>query len=152
MRFKQLSDVLDWAQALHHKLAELYRDRAGSHTQDRIGMLLTYLAEHENALALALEHFEEDADQRLVHTWYAQTPDIPLPDSFDELCETLNCETSAGLVALTLHFHDLLAKLYSALRDASPTPELVEVMDNLASMETREAMRTVRDAERLEDI
>ena len=54
MRFKQLSDVLDWAQALHRKLAELYRDRAGSHTQDRIGMLLTYLAEHENALALAL--------------------------------------------------------------------------------------------------
>lgn len=152
MRFKQLSDVLDWAQALHHKLAALYRDRAGSHSQDRIGMLLEYLAAHETALASALEHFEEDADKRLMHTWYAQTPDLPLPDSFDDLCNTLNCETAAGLVAVTLHFHDLLVNLYTTLRDASPTPELVEVMDNLASMETREAMRTVRDAERLEDI
>lgn len=152
MRFKQISEVLDWAAALHTRLAADYKRLADDQSRTRVGLLLDYLAEHETALASALEHYQNDADQRLLRTWYDKAPEPELPESLEGLCEELDCSDTAQVVGLAIRFHDLLIDLYTLLRDEAPTASVAELFTNLASMETQEKMRMVRDAEELEDL
>lgn len=152
MRFRQISDVLDWTRTFHDTLANDYDGMAKGHEKDRVGMLLQYLAEHERALSAALQHYQEDAAESLLATWYDQAPEIKLPPDLNALCDTLEKVDTETVLALSIAFHDILIGLYATLAAKAPTLTAKALFDNLLSQETQEKMRTVRDALRLEDI
>lgn len=152
MRFHQIRDVLDWTRTFHDTLANDYDGLAKGHEKERVGMLLQYLAEHERALSGALQHYEEDAARALLATWYDQAPEVKLPPDLNSLCDTLEKVDTDTVLALALLFHDLLIDMYKALAAKAPTPAAKTLFDSLVSQETREKMRTVRDALRLEDL
>lgn len=152
MRFQQIKDVLAWTEAFHRALGREYEQLAGHSAQPRVAMLLDYLAAHENALADAMHQYEGDAADGLLKTWYQSAPDVALPDDLDSLCQALDCASTAGVVAMSIDFHDLLIGLYEQLTSQAPTPEAEALFANLSSLETREKMRMVRDAQELEDL
>lgn len=152
MRFRQISEVLDWTRTFHDTLANDYDGMAKGHEKDRVGMLLQYLAEHERALSAALQHYEEDAARSLLATWYDQAPEIKLPPDLNALCDTLEKIDTDSVLALSIAFHDILIDMYAVLADKAPTAAVRELFDSLRGQETREKMRTVRDALRLEDL
>ena len=152
MRFQQIKDVLAWTEAFHRALGREYEQLAGHSAQPRVAMLLDYLAAHEKALADAVGHYQEDGAKGLLNTWYQSAPDFALPGDLDSLCQALDCASTGGVVAMAMDFHDLLIGLYEQLQSQAPTPEAEALFANLTSMETREKMRMVRDAEELEDL
>ncbi|MCC1497196.1 hypothetical protein [Alcanivorax sp. 1008] len=152
MRFRQISEVIDWTRTFHDTLANDYDGIAKGHEKDRVGMLLQYLAEHERALSSALQHYEEDAAESLLATWYDQAPDIKLPPDLNALCDTLEKVDTETVLELSIKFHDVLIDMYAVLAEKAPTPATKALFDNLCSGETQEKMRTVRDALRLEDL
>ena len=152
MRFRQISDVLDWTRTFHDILANDYDELAKGHEKDRVGMLLQYLAEHERALSAAMQHYEEDAAESLLATWYDQSPEVKLPPNLDGLCDTLEKIDTDTVLALSMVFHDILIDMYKVFAAKAPTPAAKALFDSLLSQETREKMRTVRDAQRLEDL
>lgn len=152
MRFNQIGDILDWARKLHEHLAEDYQSFSEQHSQQRVGLLLEYLSEHERALAKAIESYEQDAAHRLLSTWHDGVVEVDLPDSLEGLSEELDCSSTEQVLNLAIQFHDQLIVLYETLSSEAPTPSVAELFDNLSSMEVREKMRTVRDALRLEDL
>ena len=152
MRFRQIGDVLDWTRTFHDTLANDYDGLARGHEKERVGMLLQYLSEHERALSGALQHYEEDAAKAVLATWYDQAPEVKLPPDLNSLCDTLEKVDTDTVLTLALVFHDLLIDMYTALAAKAPTPATKTLFDSLVSQETREKMRTVRDALRLEDL
>jgi hypothetical protein len=152
MRFRQIRDVLDWTRTFHDTLANDYDGLAKGHEKERVGMLLQYLAEHERALSGALQHYEEDAAKAVLATWYDQAPEVKLPPDLNSLCDTLEKVDTDTVLTLALVFHDLLIDMYTTLAAKAPTPAAKTLFDSLVSQETREKMRTVRDALRLEDL
>jgi hypothetical protein len=152
MRFQRIRDVLDWTRTFHDTLANDYDGLAKGHEKERVGMLLQYLAEHERALSAALQHYEEDAAASLLNTWYDQAPEVKLPPDLDSLCDTLEKIDTESVLALALVFHDLLIDMYQTFAAKAPTAAARSLFDSLVSQETKEKMRTVRDALRLEDL
>lgn len=152
MRFRQIRDVLDWTRTFHDTLANDYDGMARGHEKERVGILLHYLAAHERALSAALQHYEEDAAKSLLATWYDNAPEVKLPPDLKSLCQTLEKVDTESVLALSITFHDTLIDMYSVLATEAPTPAVKALFDDLLSQESREKMRTVRDALYLEDI
>lgn len=150
MRFKRVQDILDWVVVFHDQLATLYHDMAKGRERERIGLLLEYLADHQEALRDNLMDYETDVN-RLLPTWYDQAPETPMPTDPGKLADFLNVRDTAELVRLAAAFHDQMISLYASMRDKAPTDSLNELFSSLMELERHEKMRMVRDANGLED-
>ena len=150
--YSTVQGILEWSGAFHQRLAEIYRGLALGHEQERIGMLLVYLAEHEEAFRRALKDYEGDASFGLAATWHSRVPwpSVP-PESVAQLREMLQVQDTADVVQLAIEFHDALILFYSSLRDQSGNDSTHTLFAALADMEIHEKLRMVRDAQRLED-
>lgn len=151
MRFKTVHEILDWTAAFHEQVADLYKAKARGHEQERVGLLLNYLADHEAALRDAIRNYEVDAADRLLETWFDKAPDITLPATPDKLGHLITSSETADIVKLAVVYHDQLIELYTTLREQAEVESIRELFDSLASMEKNEKMRMIRDAQHLED-
>ncbi len=150
MRIHKIKDIFDWTRTFHDKLADEYTRLAQGHDRDRVGMLLNYLAEHERALSEAVKHYEEDAIHSELEIAY--DPDLELPVDLEGLSRELDKVDTAGVLNLALQFHDMLVRVYQALAEKAPNPEIKGLFEDIVRHEIREKLRTARDAGRLEDI
>ncbi len=150
MRFRHIRDILDWTRTFHETLADHYDQLAEGHERERVGLLLHYLAHHERLLSEALEHYEEKDTRKLLET--AFEPDLNLPPDHQTLADTLEQVDTAGVLSLALRFHDQLITLYQGLAAKAPSQEIKALFDDIASHETREKLRAVRDTDHLEDL
>ena len=151
MRFCQVKELLDWIRAFHEELANQYDGLTDQSIKSRVGLLLTYLADHQRVLADSIEKFETDSANSLLTTWSDQCPDLELPDSLGELKNTLSGKETADVVQQAIGFHDLLIRIYTDLQEAAETDSIRELFQNLAELEKHEKLRMVRDALYLED-
>ncbi len=151
MRFRTVKDILDWSQAFHAHLADQYDSLAAGHEQDRVGMLLTYLSDHQKMLKEAISEYETDAADGLLKTWYDEEINTSLPDSLDALRDELAANDTGKLLTQAIAFHDYLTAIYKSLADKSPNRAAQALFSSLASMEHHEQLRLARDALRLED-
>src|SRR5690606_16985960 len=96
MRFKTIEEVLEWTGVFHQHLAEEYQRLSRRQEQQRLDMLLNYLADHERLLQQTMERVREDTAYGLLHTWFDKAPDIPLPGTlveFSTLCRASDIPT-----------------------------------------------------------
>ena len=151
MRFCQVSELMDWIDAYHQALAEQYSLLADEAVKERAALLLNYLSEHQRLLAESVSKYETDAADSLLTTWSDQCPDLNLPESVTQLHDALSGKGTEEIIQHVIVFHDILIDMYKALAEKAPSSTVKELFENLAEMERQEAMRTVRDAQRLED-
>jgi hypothetical protein len=151
MRFCQVSELIDWIDAFHQALAEQYSVLADEAVKERAALLLNYLSEHQRLLAESMVKYETDAADSLLTTWSDQCPDLDLPESVTELHSALSGKDTEEIIKHVIEFHDILIDMYKALAERATNSSVKSLFENLAEMERQEAMRTVRDAQRLED-
>jgi hypothetical protein len=151
IRYRQIKDVLEWASAFHASLAREYEALAQGPVQERVRMVLTYLAGHERVLKHAIDHFGRDAKAEILNTWHDHFPELDLPDTLESLRTRLETVETDEVVALALQFHDVLICMYRELSNTASTDEVREVFRDLLESELHEKKRLVRDHEQLED-
>ena len=151
MRFCQVSQLLDWIDTFHQALAEQYKALADKAVQERAALLLNYLAEHQKLLAASMKKYEIDSANNLLTTWSDQCPELDLPESVIQLHSTLSDKSTEEIIQYVIEFHDILIDMYKTLADKATNPSVKNLFENLAEMERQEAMRTVKNAQRLED-
>ena len=151
MRFCQVSELLDWIDAYHEALAEQYKVLADEAVKERAALLLNYLSDHQRLLAESISKYETDTADSLLTTWSDQCPELDLPESVVQLHSTLSGKNTEEIIIYVIEFHDILIDMYKDLAEKAPNPSVKSLFENLAQMEQQEAMRTVRDAQRLED-
>ena len=84
-------------------------------------------------------------------TWSDQCPELDLPESVTQLHKTLSGKSTEEIILYVIEFHDILVEMYKALAAKATNSSVKNLFESLAQMEKQEAMRTVRDAQRLED-
>lgn len=151
MRFCKVSEVLAWVSTYHQTLAEKYLELADEATRERAALLLKYLSEHQRLLANSVGKFAEDAADSLLATWSDQCPEFEMPDSVNQLQDDLAGKDTEEIIRSVIKFHDQLIDMYKTLEENASTPSAKAQFEALARMEQQEEMRTVRDAQRLED-
>lgn len=78
MRFEQVRDALDHVIEYHDELADEYRKLAKQAHDERVRMLLVYLAGHEDKLRQGLERYESGDHRSVLNPWMRNAPD-PVP-------------------------------------------------------------------------
>lgn len=151
MRFCQVSELMDWIDAYHQALAEQYRVLADEAVKERAALLLNYLSEHQRVLAESIGKYEMDAADNLLAIWSDQCPELDLPESVTQLHSALSGKDTKEIIGQVIIFHDILIDMYKALAEKATNSSAKNLFEHLAEMERQEAMRTVRDAQRLED-
>ena len=152
MRYKTVHDVLDWVKTVHSQLRKVYEYASGETQDQRTAMLLDYLAQHEAMLVKAMARYDRDAGKDVLETWCDYNPQFPLPTEPGQLKAELDGLSTADVIDHYLRCHERLVDLYKQLAGEADTPEIEEIFSNLAQLEMREIERSVRDADRLEDI
>ena len=151
MRFCQVSELIDWIDTFHRALAEQYSTLADEAVKERAALLLNYLSDHQRLLAESMEKYEAEAADSLLTTWSDECPDLDLPESITQLHDALSDKNTQEIIKHVIEFHDILIDMYKALAEKATNSSVKDLFENLAEMERQEAMRTVRDAQRLED-
>lgn len=152
IRYRTVQDILVWTQTFHRALAREFERLSKGPVQERVALLLQYLADHERALAAAVHHFEADAQKELLNTWHDHFPELDMPEDLEQLEAHLESADTTEVLNAALRFHDVLIRLYEEIRNTAPTDEVRDVFDNLLTRECREKERLARDANLLEDI
>ena len=151
MRFCKVSELLDWVSSFHEALAKQYGTLAEGAVKERAGMLLKYLSEHQQLLSEAMEKYESEAADSLLETWSDKCPDLDLPDTVTQLHSTLADKDTSEIIGQVIYFHGVLTDMYKTLAEEATNPSVKALFEQLSAMEQQETMRTVRDAQRLED-
>lgn len=151
MRFKTVADVLHWVEGFHRQVQAELTGKWAETGDERIRMLLAYLADHEQRLTAALEAYEEDAPATILFTWY-RNADCPLAMDHDALSEAVSDMDIDEVLACVVRCHNSLIELYETLRDRAEVPSVAEIFASLAAMEASELRRSVRDTNLLKDL
>lgn len=80
MRFAQTSDILQHQIAPYHQaVSSLYQELAKQNISPRNRLLLDYLIEHEDRLALAIHDFIKESHAQTMEYWFKRI-ELPFPD------------------------------------------------------------------------
>ena len=151
MRFKTVADVLHWVEGFHRQVQAELTGKWAETGDERIRMLLAYLADHEQKLTAALEACEEDVPAGTLSTWYRDA-DCPLAMDHAALTKAVSDMDVDEVLACMVRCHNSLIKLYETLRDRAEVPIVAELFASLAAMEASELRRSVRDTNLLKDL
>lgn len=151
MRFEQTKDVLEHARSFHQRVGDFYQDLSDHTEQQRLKLLLDYMAEREQELASALEQFTEGSSREVLDTWFQFCCD----DETLKLCPgallhndmTLDEIISAG-VALSQCF----INLFREIANTADSEQVRAVFQNLLESEQREQKKLVRNVEMFTDL
>lgn len=151
MRFATAKDLIDEARSLHEGLARYYERLAGNAKQERVKLLLDYLARHEANQSAVLARFAADSAKSIRDAWFGFELDgeflkcIPPARPVDEL-------SFDEVIDLAIALDDCIIDLYQLIALESQLPEAREAFRNLVSLERQEKQKMVRQALQLNDL
>ncbi|MCQ4318850.1 ATPase [Stutzerimonas stutzeri] len=152
MQVETLGDVLDWTKAAHTSIADCLAHCSQASRQERVRMLLDYLALHERELSRALTLSKQDASPSALHTWcYEYFKKYPI-EPHEQCNEDFRDMDTDLVMAKVLAFHEKVMGLYRYLLSRAEVTSSRELLENLLSLEEHEAMRMARDVGRMQDM
>lgn len=151
MRFEQTKDVLEHARSFHQRVSDFYHRLSDQTDQQRLKLLLDYMAQRERELARALDQFTEGSSREVLDTWFQFCCD----DETLKLCpEALLYDDMspeqiirAG-VALSQCFIDL----FGEIANTSDSETVRTVFQSLLESEQREQKKLVRNIQMFMDL
>jgi len=147
MNFETMRDVLQRAENFHRDLSAYFERRGTHEKQEKIKMLLDYLARHQSNLAQAVKAFSEHGQPQVLNTWLQYTtPELPRE------CAISAQMTFDEVIDIALAFDDSLLDLYRTVLREADIPAVREVAESLLAMESEERRRRTRSIEELQDM
>lgn len=151
LTFRQAKDVIDYAGQLHRHLAECYESQQERLPEEKLKLLMGYLASHERHLADVLANYEETAAQQIREMWMQYVPSSEVEESLQ--CAVIRPDMEVDeIVDVVLRFDEAVLTLYREIRDETSDPNIKAVFQNLIDMQQKEQQRTVRNALMLREI
>lgn len=152
MDIRTFGDLIDWTRQLHGHLSACLKHCRDSQKEERTRYLMDYLADHEAKLEATVAEFEKQAPARALKTYvydFLKHQPIKAHDACNEPFATLDY---AAVCQLVFDYHDQVMALYNELMGRAEIPETKALVRSLLEMEEHEAMRLVRQTERMDDL
>jgi rubrerythrin len=151
MRYQTVKDVVEHARQLHKQIAGFYKQLSNRQHQERIKMLLDYLARHEANLEQMLANFDKDHSQKIWDEWFQFATDDTLSQTLQGAVVHADM-TVDEIVTLALQLDDYFINLYQDMALHASSAAVKGVFENLLAVEQQEKNRTVRTALELKDL
>lgn len=145
MSYSTVKDVLDYSRRLHEHARNLYLQMRDQTQRERVDMMLSLLAAHEETLAEAMTNMQEHTSQKVLQEWHQFEPGS-ISEALRNVSE-LHADLSVDeLVQVALHIDDYLIGLYRQMLSETTSAESRQMFESLIRLEETEKMRTVRAA------
>lgn len=136
MSVLQIRDVLGLIRGYHQGLAERLQSLSGHVSDERVCMLLEYMAVHELSFVKTLASYQKDAGEGVLNTWLQFVPDDAIGDALSRL-EFSAEMPAAEILNVVLAFDRALIEMYRELAAESSVPHVQELFANLLDQEER---------------
>jgi len=140
-------NLLDNVRQFHQQVAD-YCQRVALHQNERIRLLLEYIGRHEQHLAEATAAYQHEGLDKVLNTWFRNVP-AQLARDIDTLG---NHPSVDDVINWVVRLDDSIINYYQSLAEEAEIPEVRTALTNLLNMESREKLKTVRSALRINDI
>lgn len=152
MKVRRFSDLIDWTRVMHGQLAVRLADGSLQHENEMTKLLLSYLADHEAALAKIIDNFEKLGDAKALNTWvsdYLGHETIDLDRYSDKLFSGMTFDEIVGSV---FDAHNQAITLYREMLGRADIPAARELLQTLLDIEEHETMRLAQQTNRMRDM
>ena len=152
MRVESIGAMIEWTRDLHGQLAEALSAGHRIQQDERAKWLLEYLRAQESRLGEMVEGFQEQADEKALHTrvydWEAHTP-LEIASLSDKPYGTMTYDAIAEDV---LESQTQIIQLYEYLLSRASISEEQELIKALLNMEEHETMQMSQSINRGRDM
>jgi hypothetical protein len=152
MKIETFQDLIDWTRDVHRHLADVLEEASEGNDQRLAEALMHYVADHEAAIASAIDGFEKAADPKALHTWvvdYVEREPIDLSGADAAAFAGMSFDQIAAEVFAV---HNKVLELYRYLLSRSDIPEAKDLLEPLLRMEEHETMRLAQQIGRSRDM
>ncbi|MFQ5731254.1 MAG: hypothetical protein ACE5KM_04780, partial [Planctomycetaceae bacterium] len=125
MPARKVKDIVDHIRACHARLSEQYADFGNQHTNERIRLLLAFMAQHEQSFEASLADYEHDAATGILDTWIPFVPEEALNDALEDL-ELHDGMDPEDVISDALALDRKLIDLYRHLASETAVPRIQE--------------------------
>ncbi len=132
----QVKDVLDDIRGYHRSLAEQLESLESHQQDERIQLLLEYMARHEDNFEKTLAGYKLDTATGIHNTWLKYVPDDAITDSLEHL-DFRNEMSADEILRVVLTFDQALFGLYCELAGETASPGVQELFGKLLKLEDR---------------
>ncbi|QDV85826.1 hypothetical protein [Planctomycetes bacterium TBK1r] len=132
----QIKAILELIRDYHHQLADQLESLAGHESDQRIRLLLDYMARHEINFEKTLAGYENDTAKSILQTWIKYVPD----DAVTKATEQLNFHDEMPadeILAAVITFDRALTDMYRELAEETSVPRIHELFTKLIDLEDR---------------
>tara|TARA_R100000656_G_scaffold53482_1_gene42299 strand:+ start:591 stop:1055 length:465 start_codon:yes stop_codon:yes gene_type:complete len=146
-----LHDALTWAAEFHNRIRDRLRHCSQTASDERLALLLDYLANHEDRLAKIIAAFEREGDLNSLNTWcveYLNEKPIAEHKYSDKPLSELDQDQILDFVVFK---HSQIIELFKNLLARAAIPSMTELLTNLVELEEHEIKSMVQGANRLSD-
>lgn len=152
MKIETLRDVFGWTTEFHQQLSLCLEHCASESLNVRAAMLLEYLARHERKLTKLFEALDQSTSTGVLDTWcyeYLEKKPILQHKHCDKPLAQLDIEQIMDVI---LEQHSQVIELYKYLHARAETTSVKDLLENLSTLEEREAKLMSQGANRLHDM
>ena len=128
-------DLLEYLRDYHRKLSGLYERMAEESEQSKIKMLLHFLGRHEARFDKILGDYEDDAETKVLQTWFRVTPDKLPKLNGSELTPDMPVD---DIMTAALHFDDTLIAFCRQLTTETESQDVKDLFVNILDLEEQE--------------
>ncbi len=130
----QIKDILDHVRDYHDKLGSRLVELSQNESDERLTLLLEYMARHERDFSKALSRYDSDYAKGLLNTWLKFVPEASIKAALHNMC-LRDDMTPDEILATVLSFDKMLIAFYRELADQTSIPRVQEFFSNLLEME-----------------
>ncbi|MFC3608222.1 ATPase [Stutzerimonas tarimensis] len=152
MKIERFEDLIDWTRHTHGRLSTCLSRAAGKHEQLRAQWLLTYLADHEKALARTIGRMEQHAKPHVLRTCiydYLIREPILFSGPSAKAYDSMSVDDISREV---FDIHNQVIELYRSLARRAEIEGARVLADDLLKLEEHETMRLATQVGRINEI
>ncbi|MGO1460784.1 MAG: ATPase [Marinobacter sp.] len=152
MEIKTFGNLIDWTRQMHLHLAKCLHESAAQNSDERIGALLDYVAEHESTLATTVSEFEKQANPNALNTRIYDYIEHK-PPTYNQICDDRYASMGFDdIVRDIFGFHDQILSLYDTLIGKAEIEEAKSLLEDLLALEQHEAKQLASQIGRMNDV
>lgn len=154
MRYNQVKDLIEWAAGYHGCMAGQYSSAAEQADNQRLAMVLTYLASSELTMKSGLEALLNDGSshREVLETWFDESGGFPEPPQLEALTERNIAHSLDEITATAEASHRKLQALYQHRASRAKIEPEEAFFTSLAEGHDAEVRKLVSSLHEFEDV
>ncbi|MEA2119324.1 2-hydroxyacyl-CoA dehydratase [Halovibrio sp. HP20-50] len=154
MRYNQVKDLVEWAAGFHERMARQYSDAADSVENERLQMVLTYLASRELKMKTGLDDLlhDDSGHTDVLETWFDDSSEFPQPPELDKLAEQTVTGSIEDVMKTATMAHQRLQALYEHRAERAKIEPEEEFFNALAEGHNSEIRHIMASIEELQGV